>query len=126
MFKEADGVYVLYTGSTDDSIKLLRECGVHVERKEINPWRFDVARNESLKMVPGDADICVCIDLDEIIEKNWCEKLEKIWKDGTSRLSYNYNWSLDVNCQPLVNFYIQKIHTRMNYIWKHPVHEILV
>ena len=82
MFKEADGVYVLYTGSTDDSIKLLRECGVHVERKEINPWRFDVARNESLKMVPGDADICVCIDLDEIIEKKLACKIRKNMERG--------------------------------------------
>ena len=61
--KEADDIYVLDTGSTDESINLLKKLEIHVETKEIIPWRFDVARNESLKMVPEDTDICVCLDL---------------------------------------------------------------
>ena len=123
--KEADNVYVLDTGSTDNSVNLLKECGISVKRKIIKPWRFDVARNESLKMVPEDTDICICLDLDEIIEKGWRIKLEDIWEKETTRLSYNYNWSLDDNNKPLVNFYIQKIHTRNDYVWTHPVHEVL-
>ena len=31
----------------------------------------------------------------------------------------------DQNNNPIVNFYIEKIHTRNNYQWIHPVHEIL-
>ena len=46
----------------------LKEHNVKVEVKEINPWRFDVARNESLKLVPDDANILVCTDLDEILD----------------------------------------------------------
>ena len=122
---EADGIFVLDTGSTDETVKLLKENGVHVEQKKIDPWRFDVARNCSLDLVPKDADICICTDLDEVFEEGWRQKLENIWQDDTTRLAYNYNWSLDENGKPLVNFYIEKIHSRHNYRWTHPVHEVL-
>ena len=123
--KEADDIYVLDTGSTDNTVSLLENLGVHVKKEVINPWRFDIARNLSLNMVPDDADICICTDLDEIFEVGWREKLEKIWKKNFTRLRYNYNWSLDENMKPLVNFYIEKIHNRNNYKWIHPVHEVL-
>lgn len=123
--KEADEIYVLDTGSTDNTVKRFKDLGIHVKTKIIKPWRFDVARNESLKMVPKDFDICVCIDIDEVLEKGWREKLEKIWNEDTTRLRYNYNWSLDENNNPIVNFYIDKIHSRKDYMWIHPVHEIL-
>ena len=76
-------------------------------------------------MVPNDADICVCIDLDEVLEVGWRKKLEKICNIDINRLRYNYNWSLDDKNNPIVNFYIEKIHTRNNYKWIHPVHEVL-
>ena len=123
--KEADEVYVLDTGSTDRTAEKLKEKGAIVKTKIINPWRFDVARNESLDMVPLDADICVCIDIDEVLEKGWRKKLENIWKPGLTRLRYNYIWSFDKNGNPAVNFYSEKIHCRNNYKWVHPVHEIL-
>ena len=123
--KEADEIYVLDTGSMDNTVEELKKRGVIVSQKEINPWRFDVARNLSLDMVPNDADICVCIDLDEVLEVGWRKKLEKIWNIDINRLRYNYNWSLDDKNNPIVNFYIEKIHTRNNYKWLHPVHEVL-
>ena len=123
--KEADEIYVLDTGSTDNTVSKLKELGVNVVSKIISPWRFDVARNKSLELVPLDADICVCCDMDEVFENGWREKLERCWTKGVTRLSYNYNWSLDEFGNPLVNFYIQKIHTRDNYKWCHPVHEVL-
>lgn len=123
--KEADEIYVLDTGSMDNTVEELKKRGVIVSQKEINPWRFDVARNLSLDMVPNDADICVCIDLDEVLEVGWRKKLEKIWNNDINRLRYNYNWSLDDKNNPIVNFYIEKIHTRNNYKWIHPVHEVL-
>ena len=122
---EADFIYVLDTGSTDNTASKLKERGAIVKSMKIDPWRFDVARNESLNMVPDDTDICVCIDLDEVIEPGWRNKLENIWKDGTTKLRYNYNWSFDSNGNPAVNFYIEKIHSRNDYFWTHPVHEVL-
>ena len=123
--KEADKVFVLDTGSTDNTVSKLKKLGAIVKEKEIKPWRFDVARNESLKMVPDDFNICVCLDLDEVIMPGWRKKLEKLWDKNTTRLRYNYNWQLDENDKPIINFYIEKIHLRKNYKWTHPVHEVL-
>lgn len=122
---EADQIFVLDTGSKDKTIKKLKKRGVLVKKKKISPWRFDVARNESLKLIPEDFDICVCTDLDEVFEKGWRKKLEEIWDENINRLRYNYNWKLDENNKPIVNFYIEKIHSRKNYKWTHPVHEVL-
>lgn len=124
--KEADGIYVLDTGSTDETVSLLKKNNVHVKVKQITPWRFDVARNLSLEMVPKSADICVCVDLDEVFEKGWRKKLEELWqKNHFTRLKYLYHWSFDANNKPATTFYINKIHTRNGYYWKHPVHEVL-
>ena len=123
--KEADEIYVLDTGSTDNTVNKLRKLGVNVTQKIINPWRFDIARNESLKLVPPNTDICVCTDLDEVFIPGWRKELEKQWTKNATRARYNYNWSLDKNNKPIVNFNIEKIHTRKHYKWTHPVHEIL-
>lgn len=121
---EADGIFVLDTGSEDKTVQKLKKRKVNVQTKIIKPWRFDVARNESLKLVPKDADICVCTDLDEVFEKGWRKKLEESWKDDTTRCRFVYNWSLK-DGKPQVSFYYEKTHTRDNYKWINPVHEIL-
>lgn len=123
--KEADKVFVLDTGSTDNTVNELKELGATVIVKEIKPWRFDVARNESLKLVPNDYDICVCIDLDEVLNKDWRKKLEELWNNGVNHVRYNYNWSHDEHGNPEINFYIEKIHARKDFKWVHPVHEVL-
>lgn len=122
---EADEIVVLDTGSIDNTVNKLKQKNVKVYEKKIEPWRFDVARNESLKLVSNDVDICVCIDLDEVIEKGWRKKLEEIWDDKTTRLLYLYNWHFNEYGKPDVTFYYEKIHSRKNYKWIHPVHEIL-
>lgn len=123
--KEADEIYVLDTGSTDNTVKELTDLGVHVVQKEIVPWRFDVARNESLKLVDEDADLCVCTDLDEVFLPGWRKQLEENILPETTRVSYTYHWKLDENQHPIISFYIQKIHRRKGYHWTHPVHEVL-
>ncbi len=122
--KEADDIYVLDTGSTDETVSKLKELGVNVSEAIIDPWRFDVARNKSLERVPHDCDICVCTDLDEVFTPGWRDKLENIWDKNTTRIAYNYNWLIE-NDIPKVNFYIEKIHDRNDYRWTHPVHEVL-
>ena len=122
--KEADEIYVLDTGSTDDTVSKLSELGVNVKSSVIDPWRFDVARNMAMEMIPEDTDICVCTDLDEVYESGWREKLENHWNDNTTRLRHIYNWKL-VDGKPVVSFYYEKIHKRDGYKWTHPVHEVL-
>ena len=86
--READGVFVLDTGSADGTPELLASLGVNVHVEEIQPWRFDRARNRSLELVPHDADICICTDLDEVLHPGWRALLEAAWKPGTTRASY--------------------------------------
>ena len=123
--KEADELYVLDTGSTDNTVNKLKTLGVKVKVKKISPWRFDVARNLSLAMVPNDVDICVCTDLDEVFNKGWRKELEKVWDKSLTRCRYVYNWKLDKNNIPIISFYYEKIHSRNNFKWVHPVHEVL-
>lgn len=123
--KEADSIYVLDTGSTDNTVKKLKQHNIHVKQKIINPWRFDTARNLSLEMVPLDTDICVCTDLDEVLNPGWRKELEKVWEKDTTRCRYIYNWKLDQENNPIISFYYEKIHARNNYQWIYPVHEIL-
>lgn len=122
--QEADEIYVLDTGSTDDTVEKLKNLGVSVTSEVISPWRFDVARNKSLDLVPLDTDICVCTDLDEVLESGWREKLENNW-NNQNRLRYKYNWSFDEYNKPIITFLYEKIHDRKNYRWIYPVHEVL-
>ncbi len=122
---EADEIYVLDTGSTDNTIKILEEYGVKVYKRIIDPWRFDVARNESLKLLPSDTDICVCTDLDEVFHKGWRIKMEKAWTESVTRLKYRYTWSFNADGSEGTVFWIEKAHSRHSYKWINPVHEIL-
>lgn len=122
--KEADEIYVLDTGSTDDTVSKLKSHGINVSIEEIKPWRFDVARNKSLDLVPDNVDVCVCTDLDEVLESGWREKIENSWKN-TNRLRYKYNWAIDENGKPIISFLYEKIHDRKHYKWIYPVHEVL-
>jgi tetratricopeptide (TPR) repeat protein len=123
--READKIFVLDTGSTDGSVNILKKRGVNIKVKTYNPWRFDDARNDSLDMVDEDTDICVCTDIDEVFNKDWRKKLEKIWTHDTSRVYYKLNTHIDKNNIPGTSLYISKIHKRNMYKWKYPIHEVL-
>ena len=123
--READGVYVLDTGSDDDTAERLRGRGARVESEVISPWRFDTARNRSLELVPGDADICICTDLDELLHPGWRELLENAWTPGTTRAAYRYTWNFNPDGSEGFVFWTEKAHSRFGYKWTHPVHEVL-
>ena len=125
--QEADYIVVLDTGSTDDTVEKLKNDPrvTKVEQKEIKPWRFDVARNESMKLIPKDADILVCTDFDEVFESGWAEKLRKNWNPKKyNRVAYNYAWSHNEIGEPTDVFKYDKVHTK-DFYWKYPVHEVL-
>lgn len=123
--READAVYVLDTGSTDDTVEKLKKEGAIVQQEIISPWRFDTARNHSLQMVPEDADICVCTDLDEVFLPGWRQKIEEAWARGADQLRYKYVWHFTPDGKEDVVFYADKIHARRGFSWTHPVHEVL-
>lgn len=116
--KDADEIVIADTGSTDDTVALAKKCGATVHNICISPWRFDHARNAALALAPIDADIVVCIDLDEVLEPGWREEIERVWIPGeTTRLRYMFDWGCGIK------FQYEKIFARHGYHWHHPCHE---
>ncbi len=122
---EADCVCVLDTGSTDGTAEKLRRRGAITAEKRIEPWRFDAARNESMRLIPAEADICCCVDLDECFRPGWRKALEAAWTAEATRVRYRYVWSFLPDGREGCVFWPDKIHKNGCYRWKYPVHEVL-
>lgn len=121
--KEADYLIVADTGSTDNTVPILRSLGVQVYDISIKPWRFDHARNTAMSLIPSDADVCLSLDMDEMMAPGWRSKVDQAWQPGTTRLRYTYVHSFDSSDNPLISYNADKCHARYNYTWKRPVHE---
>ena len=123
--QEADCVCVLDTGSTDASVEKLRARGALVEQKIITPWRFDSARNESLRLIPADTDVCCCIDLDEHFHSGWRTALERSWQEDTTLARCRFTWSFNSDGSEGGVFWPSRIHKNGCYRWVGAVHEVL-
>ena len=123
--KEADYICVLDTGSTDGSFEKFKSLGIITSQKQYSNFRFDVARNDSIKLIPKDATICVCVDIDEMFEPGWSKILKQNWQDNTIRARYRYTWNFNADGSEGVVFLADKIHKNGAFIWQHPVHEVL-
>lgn len=128
---DADFRLIADTGSTD----LTRERAQRIDNVvlhniHINPWRFEDARNASLALLPSDIDVCIALDMDEVLTPGWRKIVEDAYRNNPDldRLRYNYVWSWEEQQGvkiPGLTYYADKIHTRKNYRWVHPVHEVL-
>jgi len=115
---DADLILIADTGSTDGTAEKARSRGASVYNICITPWRFDLARNAALALVPGDFDVCISLDLDEVLEPGWRDEIERVWDLGdTTRLRYMFDWGQGIR------FRYEKIHARHGYRWHHPCHE---
>lgn len=118
--KDADVVVIADTGSTDGTKEIARKCGALVFDIRINPWRFDTARNAALALVPADVDVCVSLDLDEVMQEGWREEIERLWENGVTRLKHRFDFGGG-------HIYdAQRIHARNGYSWKFPCHEFQI
>lgn len=116
--KDADMIFIADTGSTDKTVELAKANGATVHDIFISPWRFDLARNAALALIPRDYDVCVSLDLDEILQEGWRKEIERVWKKSeTTRLRYMFDWGCGIA------FKYEKIHARNGYRWHHPCHE---
>lgn len=122
---EIDKVYILDTGSTDNTIELFKKRGAIVHKRTYKTFHFDKARNDSLKFVPEDIDVCICLDLDDIIQPGFSEIIRKNWQKDTCQMKYEYLYTVDENNNPIITFYNDHIHSRHNFKWKYPIHEVL-
>jgi glycosyltransferase involved in cell wall biosynthesis len=126
--RDADHVLVCDTGSTDGTWSALcrkKPPNLRVWQIAICPWRFDDARNAALALLPESIDVCVPLDLDEVLVPGWRGILERAWRPGTTRLRYGFVWSWRAPGEPGVTFFQDKVHARRGYRWRLPVHEVL-
>lgn len=125
--QQADLVVVTDTGSTDDTVAQLKAGGAVVCTATVRPWRFDVGFNCALSNVPENVDVCIKLDLDEVlVSPNWRDEITEAWRAGYTRMRYWYTWSWHVTGKvPAVRFVTDNIHLRDGYTWLHPGHTVL-
>lgn len=126
-FRSAEGAdYFLIadTGSTDRTIEIAKELGITVVPISVKPWRFDVARNASLALLPNDIDYCIALDMDEVLQPGWREELEKAHAQGVTRPTYRFITSWNPDGSAGTEFDGFRIHSRYGYHWQHPIHEV--
>lgn len=123
---DADYRIVADTGSTDDTVERLKRVGVTVHRIAVRPWRFDVARNAAMALIPDDVDICCSMDMDRWLAPDWRPKLEAAWTSEVTALFCKtiYRASVD-DPTPLRSWPAKNFHHRWGYRFRRPVHEAL-
>ena len=115
--KDADMVLIADTGSIDNTVSEAKKYGAVVHNIVVTPWRFDIARDVALCLLPSDIDVCISLDLDEELQEGWREEIERVWQENTTRLRYKFDWGQGIA------FFYEKIHHRKGYHWHHPCHE---
>lgn len=103
----------------DTTGDILQSRGAMVHRVNLPKFRFDSYRNAVLEKIPDDVDVCVSLDLDEILPNGWRQIIENDWKPGTTKLHYHLKW--DPNSSE--TFFYDRIHARHGYEWRHANHE---
>jgi tetratricopeptide (TPR) repeat protein len=116
--KGADVRIVLDTGSEDNTYDLLQEYPVEAHRATLSDFRFDVARNMALDLVPPDVDVCVSLDMDEIPDPDFFDKIREAWQPDTGRA-----WVMWDTGNIWANN--NRVHARHGYKWRYPCHEII-
>jgi glycosyltransferase involved in cell wall biosynthesis len=120
---DADYRIVADTGSTDRTKEILQAQGVQVHDVFIKPWRFDLAYNVTMALIPAHVDVCICLHMDERLEPGWRQKLEAAWQPDTTRLRYTYVWNWMPDGSPGKTWWGDRIHARVGYSWAGATHE---
>lgn len=123
--KDADLLVIADTGSTDKTRFIAKSLGISVTEIEVNPWRFDVARNASLALIPEDFDVCIQLDMDEVLPAGWRKKVEEAFQEGNTWPIYKHVTSRYPDGNPRNYQHYFKIHPRKGFYWKYPIHEVL-
>ncbi len=122
---EADVVVLVDTGSTDETVQRARQRGIATHQIAVEPFRYDVARNRALDLVPESVDVCVSLDLDEVLLPGWRSRLEEAWRPEATRARCWHSWPWSDDFPPLRFTSDNRIHARNGYRWRFPVHEQL-
>ena len=117
--RDADLIVLADTGSTDNTVKIAKKLGIKTYSIAVNPWRFDTARNAALALIPLDVDVCISVDVDEVMRPGWREVVESTWDSNITRMQYRFdNGGGNI-------FNATKIHKRTGYTWHNLCHEMI-
>ena len=125
---------ILDTGSTDGTWELFQEAAktdpnLIIEQKIFTPWKFNIARNYNLDMVPQNVEWCLSPDLDEYFSINVLDQMKKTisTKPTVTNISCDRLdvYSYDVRVGPPNVLGTNKIHKRHDYKWSQPIYEHL-
>lgn len=102
---KADYIWVLITKLNDPNYAYFKEKQkldefkdkLFVTEKEIKPWRFDVARNESMALVDKPCDALICTDIDEVLIEDFWDDYRKVVFEHPNfeRVYYQFAWKHD-------------------------------
>lgn len=123
----ADLRLIADTGSEDETWDLLqqevenakagRRSPLVVHQIHVRPWRFDDSRNAALALLPADIDVCISLDMDELLTPGFINQVRRGWTKETTR-----GWhDLDTGNVWVMN----RIHSRFGFRWVSPIHEVV-
>lgn len=122
--KPFDKVYVLDTGSTDNSVKLLRDAGVIVEQKQYDIFDFALARNDCLSLIENANAFCFSIDFKNKVVFPESEIATIRSNKTADAFSVKFFYREQDSYVQIENKI--RVHRKNNYHWKHAIHETLV
>ena len=124
--KSADKVYVLDTGSTDDSVSRLTQAGVVVKQISYTVFDFAQARNDSLAMIKETDCFCFWLDFKNkiVIGDQAIHSVRSNRSANSFKISHYYSSKENINSFIQIEDKIQ-IHRKEDYKWQYSIHEML-
>ena len=123
--KEADVLLIADTGSSDNTTFLAKSLGISVYSIAVDPWRFDIARNAALALIPGDIDMCISMDMDEELEPGWRQAIDQAIEQGINLPTVRVVTARNEDHTPYSFFEAPRVHARHGFYWKYPIHEVI-
>jgi hypothetical protein len=124
-----DYIRILDTGSDDGTFSKLilaesKDPKINIEQFDYGyDFRFDRARNDSMKFIPLDTDICVILDFDHIPNEGWTDILREEYMKG-NKIVTGYIVDHDENGKETNRWMSKNVHPNSPYfVWDRMIHE---
>lgn len=128
--KDADEIVFCDAGSTDGSAGIIErfaaenpEPDIKIFRIFLSPWRFDDIRNMGLSLMSRSVDLCLCLDIDEILVPEWRSILDDSYSPDIAGYEYYVQEEKDGSTDIMTE---RRIHRNGGCFWKYPVYEELI